>query len=249
MRTLPMIFCAGIVWLTLATNTLSAQVLFDEYHGVVSVPIWGPQFRDARDHFTDLRLRGYTAVVATGTYLYPGDEKKTRTSDTIDVVDEMRRLEGLTVDSVVSRDNKNRAYLIAATCDEPPCYDTLRYDDQGRLVSVAGWGYHGSRFLSILYDGQGRVRGYDDDQHGGESVLYTYDAKNRVVLAEYDVRPSDMSDTKRREKFEYTADGLLKRKTVQGNLVGKKVRGQDYPDLAHGEKLVFRAETTYSYLR
>lgn len=239
---------ASVVAITLA-GTATAQVLFDEYHGMVSVPTFGSLDRDAREHFTDLRLRGYRAVVATGTYLDPFSGEKNRTSDTIYIVDEMRRLEGRTVDSVVSRDRDNRPYLISSSCEAPPCYDTLRYDDEGRLVSLSGWGWDGSRFLSILYDVQGRVKGYDDDQFGGHSALYKYDAEGRVILAEFDLRPSDVSDTKRREKFEYSADGLLKKKTVHGNLVAKKVRGEDNPEFIFRDKLVFRSEVTYTYLK
>ena len=99
MRTLPTILCATLVGFLLGAHSLGAQVLFDEYHGVVSVPTWESHFRNAREHFADLRLRGYKAVVTTSTYLNPFDGKKDRISDTIDIVDEMRRLEGRTVHS------------------------------------------------------------------------------------------------------------------------------------------------------
>lgn len=243
---------AALIAAALLSFTMSSaqEVYIDEYFGEVAFAV----SRSARERESLIRIKaaGYTKIESRSRSLNEDAGVWEETTDTLDVAERIRDLEELASVRVAARDSQGRPIVLFSSgldCGSDQCYDTLEYDESGRVYSVKGWtGGDGSYFLTILYDANGRVRFFDIDAWLGGTHEITYDKSGRLKAFTITGGGSGVGDTRSKYEFVYGKDGLLESTTRYGNLVVVRKRDGS-TDYRLPNQLKRKGVTKFRYLR
>ncbi len=172
--------------------------------------------------------------------------------DTLDIKLEIEKIDSIIKNStstgnVVKRDVSGRPTI--SIYDE----DTTYFDEHGRVQSIRSGSMDengGDEYSvrKVFYTPTNIVREYDNEEFCGQSAKLTYDNSGKIKFIDYVFHPSDLSDKRGRHIYEYSKDGLVMKKTLFGDLVVKKKKNGE-EDYKFVDKLVFRAESKYVYIR